>query len=327
MNVGLIGLKGHYGTILQGLRAADCRLVAVCDDDEATLAAARGLPQAEADLRVYTDYRAMLDREQLDIVGETGTDDQRAAVIATCAERGLHVLAEKPLARDLDGLARVREVVAAGGIQLSMLLTMRFEPAYRAIRQQVAAGAIGEVCQATMQKSYRLGNRPAWQRSRKTFSGIIPFIGIHGLDLVRWTSGREFTRAMGFAANTGHPELGELEDHACVALKLDNGGSAALRLDYCRPAAAPTHGDDRLRLAGSRGVIESLACGAQVTLITAAEGPRELPLPAAPDQFVNFVRAIRGEEPCEVPAEDCFRMTEIVLRLRDAADRGEVAAL
>jgi predicted dehydrogenase len=328
MNVALIGLKGHHGTVLQGLAAAGCRLVAVCDDSPEALAGVAGWPMAGPQTRTYTDYRDLLAQEPLDILCHAGVDSERAEVLVAGAQRGLHLIAEKPLANSLAELTAVREAVAVAGVELSMLLTMRFEPAYRAVRQAVAEGAIGEVCQGAMQKSYRLGARPAWQCSRATFSGIVPFIGIHALDLIRWCSGREFTHGSGFAANTGHPEIGELEDNACLALRLDNGGSAAARLDYCRPAAAPTHGDDRLRLAGSHGVIESLAGGTQVTLITADEGPRELPLSAeGPQQFVNFVQAIRGEAASEVPAADCFRMTEIVLKLRVAVEEGEVHEL
>ncbi len=323
----MIGLKGHYGTVLEGLKETGCRLVAVCDDNPDVLAGVPSWPAADADTKTYTDPLEMLDREQIDIVGEAGTDNLRGNIIRACAERGIHVLAEKPLAFDLDELAAVRQAVQDGGVQVSMLLTMRFEPAYRLLRQCVQDGLIGEVCQGAMQKSYRLGTRPAWQRDRRTFSGIIPFIGIHALDLIRWTSGREFVRGAAFCANTGHPEIGDLEDNACLALELDNGGSAGARLDYCRPAAAPTHGDDRLRLAGNQGVIESLAAGTQVTLITADEGPRELPLPEKGKQFANFVSAIRGLEPSEVPAEDCYRITEVVLKLREAAREGRVATL
>lgn len=327
MNVGLVGLKGHQGTVLSQLGAAGCRLAAVCDDDLATLAAVASWPAAEAGTRTYDTLEAMLDKEQLDIVCEAGVDSLRGGVLRACAARGIHTICEKPLAFDLEELEQVRQAVADGGSHLTMLLTMRFEPAYRLLREQVAAGAIGEVCQAAMQKSYRLGTRPAWQCSRSTFSGIIPFIGIHALDLIRYTSGRDFVRGAAFCANTGHPEIGDLQDNAALALELDNGGSAGVRLDYCRPAAAPTHGDDRLRLAGNKGVIEALACGTEVTLLTADEGPQTLPLPPAPLQFVNFVRSIRGEEACEVPAEDCFRISEVVLRLRAAAERGEVASL
>ena len=327
MNIGIIGLKGHQGTVIGALRENGCRLAAVWDDDPAALAGVPGWPAADADTKTYSDMAEMLDRENLDIVCEAGTDNRRGEVIKACAARGIHVICEKPLAFTLAELSEVRAAVQQANIHLSMLLTMRFEPAYRLIRQVVAEGTIGEVVQCGMQKSYRLGNRPAWQRSKETFSGIVPFIGIHALDLMRWTSGQEFTAAAAFMGNTAHPELGDMEDNACISLRLANGGSAAARLDYCRPAASPTHGDDRLRIAGSAGVIESLACGTQVTLITADEGPRELELPPSGDQFGNFLRSIRGEEPCEAPADDCVRMTEIVLKIRDAARHDTLAKL
>ena len=203
-----------------------------------------------------------------------------------------------------------------------MLLTMRFEPAYRAVREQIAAGRIGKVVLAAMQKSYRLGVRPEWQRDRRTFSGIIPFIGIHALDLIRWTTGCDFTALMAYQSNAGHPDLRDMEDNASLALQLDSGGSASVRLDYCRPAAAPTHGDDRLRVAGSEGVIESLACGTSVTLITNDEPPRELALPEAEDQFVDFATALSEGRECQVSEADCYRMTEIVLKAREAALTG-----
>jgi len=327
MNVGIIGLKGHQGVVIGAIKEAGCRLAAVCDDSQPALDGVAKWPAADANTKTYGDYRQMLDKEKLDIVCEAGIDSTRATVIKACAERGIHVISEKPLAFTLDELAELRKAVEKARIHLSMLLTMRFEPAYVAIREQIAAGAIGKVCQAAMQKSYKLGNRPEWMRNKATFSGIIPFIGIHALDLIRWTTGCEFTSAMSFQGNTGHPDIRDMEDNACIALELSNGGSAAVRLDYCRPPAAPTHGDDRLRIAGSKGVIESSEAGKKVTLITEKDAPRDLSLPPGGKQFLNFVRSLKGEEPCGVPAADCFRITEVVLKIRDAAKRGEMARL
>jgi predicted dehydrogenase len=327
-NVGLIGLKGHQGVILQGIeQLPDVRLAAVADDDQAALAAVPRWRAADDRTRCYRDWREMLGNETLDIAAECGEDGSRAEVLIACARRGLDMLCEKPLAMDLDQLADLRRVVGETGVRLSMLLTMRFEPAYSAIREAIAGGAVGQVVLATMQKSYRLGDRPQWQRDRRTFSGIIPYIGIHALDLIRWTTRREFVQAAAYQSNAAHPDLREMEDNATIALKLDNGGSASARLDYCRPAAAPTHGDDRLRVAGSEGVIESLESGKQVTLITQAEGPRQLPLAEPPQQFVDFVHARETSGPCQVPAEDCFRMTEVCLKIRDAANTGRTVAL
>lgn len=327
-NIGLIGLKGHQGVITNGIGLVPgARLAAVCDDDEGKLAGVPNYPGADPNTRVFTDPLRMLDEVELDIVGVCGHDGERAATIIECARRGLHIIAEKPLAMTLEELAQVREAVQQASVHLTMLLTMRFEPAYLTMQRMVAEGAIGEVCLANMQKSYRLGDRPGWQRNRATFSGIIPFIGIHALDLIRWCTGREFVQGAAWCANTGHPEMGALEDNACVIVKLDNTGSACAHLDYCRPPAAPTHGDDRLRIVGSAGVLEAKDNGARVIYLHPEEGERDLELDQRRALLVDFVGSIRGENPSWVPAEDCFRMTEVTLKLRSAAEEGRVVDL
>lgn len=314
----LIGLKGHQYIVLDALPdLPGVEIVAVADDDPEALRRVPDFAGATADTRTYLDYRELLDRHKPDIVVEAGADRDRADVLVACAERGIHLIAEKPLAMDLAGLERVRAAVEEAGITATMLLTMRCEPPFLALREAIAENLIGTVTQAGAQKSYRLGERPAWQRSRETFSGIIPFIGIHAMDLIRWTTGREFAEVMAYSANVAHPDLGDLEDSACIIARLDNGASAAVRLDYCRPAAAPTHGDDRLRVAGNRGVIEAM--GDRVTLITAEEGPRELAQPGRVNLFADYVEAVKANRQPFIPFADCVRITEVVLRAREAA--------
>ena len=321
MELALIGLKGHQYVVLDALpELPEVRLAAVADDDPEALKRAPEFRGATAETRTYLDYRELLRKHKPDIVVEAGTDRARADVLVSCAERGINLICEKPLGMNLESLARVEKAVAKAGVTVSMLITMRCYPPYLAMREAIQSGLIGDVVQGGGQKSYRLGERPEWQKSRETFSGIIPFIGIHVMDLFRWTSGREFVEVMGYASNAGHPEMGELEDNGCVVARLDNGASAAFRLDYCRPAAAPTHGDDRLRVAGNRGVIE--VRDERVTLITQDEGPRELSLPPAINFFAEYVEALKaGREPF-IPFADCVRMTEVVLKAREASESG-----
>jgi hypothetical protein len=80
-------------------------------------------------------------------------------------------------------------------------------------------------------------------------------------------------------------------------------------------------------VAGSEGVIEALACGANVTLLTDDEPPRELPLPEPGEQFVDYVTALAEERECAVPAEECYLITEVALRARDAAVTGRAVTL
>jgi predicted dehydrogenase len=321
LTLAFIGLKGHQFMMLDAIPAIPgIEILAVADDNAEALKRVPEFPGATPKTKTYLDYRELLANHKPDIVVEAGADGDRVDVITACAERGFHFICEKPLAMDLPGLDRVRRAISDSGVHCTMLLTMRLEPPYIALRQALRSGLVGEVTQAGGQKSYRLGVRPAWQKSHTTFSGILPFIGIHLVDLVRWTTGREFTEVMAYASNLGHPEMGDMEDNGCLLARLDNGASAALRLDFCRPAAAPTHGDDRLRIAGNRGVIE--ARDGAVTTITQTTGPRELRLPAPVDLLADFVKTVQKGTPPYIPFADCVRATEIVLRAKESAQTG-----
>jgi predicted dehydrogenase len=318
----LVGLEGHQSVMLRALPALpQARLAAVVHPNaEAVARLRRSQPQAEA-ARHFTELAEALAAVKPDVAVLCEPSADRAQHLIACARAGVHILAEKPLATTLADLEAERAAVKSAGITLSMLLTMRYDPIYAGMREAIRRGDIGEPLLATSQKSYRRGDRPEWQRTRARFGGTIPFIGIHALDLIRWTTGLEFTRCAALQHNAGLPGAGEMEETASILLEFENHGSATARIDYLRPAAAPTHGDDRLRVAGTKGVIE--ASGGRLTLITEKQAPHELELPPADSEFADFLATIRGEQSCRVPGEDAFRMTEIVLKARQAAETGE----
>ena len=325
IRVGIIGLEGHYSEITRAARLVpNIRVVAVAEANAARLQRAKRSPELER-ARSYADYRAMLDTEKLDVVGVCGENAVRAAVVTECARRRIPIAAEKPLALTLEELVAVRK--AAAGVPLTMLLPMRFSPHYQGMRAKIQAGEIGDVVAMTAQKSYKLGARPDWMKSRRTYGGTIPYIGIHMVDLMRWVSGRDFTEAAAFHSNVGAREVGEMENNAAVIFRTDNGGTASLRLDYLRPAGAPTHGDDRLRVAGTKGVIEYRTAGG-LTLLTSSERTlRPEELPAEQSLFVNFVESLYSDRRHLIRPEEVFRVTEIVLKAREAAETHRIVRL
>ncbi len=276
---------------------------------------------------VYTDWRHLLEHTMMDVCCVADENQLRAEQLMALASRGVHIVTEKPLTTTLEDLQRVRAALAKSKSSLTMLLTMRHEAKYAKMRELVQAGAIGEVAQATAQKSYQLHSRPEWFQQRRRLGGTIPYIGIHPVDLLRWITGLDFTHVAAFHGRIGKPEMKETEDHASLLLRLSNGGSATVRLDYLRPETAPTHGDDRVRLAGSEGVIEVTAAAPTVSLVTSKDKPHTIPAGAATNLFVEFIKALRSNRPVPIPAEDCFRVTEVVLRARDAADQQKLVEL
>ncbi len=327
-NIGFIGLEGHYGAILRDIPSRqDARLAAVVATDENALNRARSQESADADTGFYLDYREMLEEEKLDVVTVCLADGERAQVLQDCAQAGVHIISEKPLAMDIEDLSAVRKAVSDNQIRLSILLTMRFSGTYLALRDIVERGVIGEVIQMTAQKSYKLGQRSEWMKHRDTFSGFIPYIGIHAIDLLRWTSGREFVAVSAFQSNVAPPEIGDMEDNATVALKMDNGGTASVRLDYLRSPAAPTHGDATMRLAGSRGIVEVTNDGSDVTLMTVDQPPEPVPIPPSMSFLGDFLDSLNGDSSHLIPMEDAFHVTEICLKARTAAEKQEIVAL
>ena len=302
MKIGMIGLKGHQSVVTQGARElGDCQVAAVADDDQQELARfVRGEPLAR-DARTYSDWRQLIEQTPMDVCVVCDENGVRAEQLIALSERGIHIVAEKPLTTTLKDLARVRQAMASSRSRLTMLLTMRHEAKYAAMRDLILAGAVGEVRLATAQKSYRLGQRPEWQTYRRRLGGTIPFIGIHSLDLIWWTTLRRFTHVAAFQSAGVKPQLKETEDSASILLRLDNGGSATVRLDYLRPETAPSHGDDRLRVIGTEGVIEAAYPHPDLSLITSQKPPYRVQPSPTENLFVNFARAAERTRAAHLP--------------------------
>lgn len=320
-------MDGHYSEITAAARAWPAiRVTAIAEHDP-------GLRQNAAHDKVlagatmYEDHRALLEREKLDVVAVCGQNGVRASVVRACAARRIPVVAEKPLALNLVELAAVKREVMRNRVPLTMLLPMRFYPAFQVMKQRIDAGEIGEVVSLQGEKSYKLGSRPDWMKHQRSYGGTIPFIGIHLVDLMRWVSGREFVAASAFQSNVGFDQIDEMENNATINFKLDNRGTALVRLDYLRPATAATHGDDRVRIAGTRGVVEYRESEG-LTLVTDRLPSRRITdLPAAKLLFVDFLDSLYQGKPHLIERDDVFRVTEIVLKAREAAETGRVLRL
>jgi hypothetical protein len=127
--------------------------------------------------------------------------------------------------------------------------------------------------------------------------------------------------AVSFQGRVGFPHLREMENTTATIFRLDNQGTAALHMDYLRPDTAPTWGDDRLRLAGTRGVAEYQAATG-VTLVTATQPPRQIrELPPDGSLFLDFLASVYLGKPSGLDLRDIYRVNEIVLAARDAADQ------
>ena len=327
IRIGIWGTIGHTAEVFDALPSLPGAKVVAWSESDPTLAKPFSKRKGLAEAKAYTDPLRMLDAEKLDIAVVANDDGGRAAAIRECSARRLHIFAEKPLALSELDLAAVRDSVRNEGVRLGCMLGMRTDPWYQAMRQLVHEGVIGEVAQIASQKSYKTNDWSPWKTKYATYGGTIPWIGVHMIDLMRATTGREFKSVMSFQAHIGFPELGEMENSTGSLFQLDNGGIATMRLDYLRTTESPTHGDDRLRIAGTKGVVEyQMSTG--LTLHERGKAPRTIT--AQPERrwlFADFVSAIYAGGKDEVKEDDIYRSMHATLCAWASAKTGKLVKL
>jgi predicted dehydrogenase len=175
MRIGIIGLKGHQGVVLNGAaQLGGCEVVAVSDNDQASLEKFRKNEPLASRAELYREWDHLIEHAMMDVCCVCDENGLRADQLIKLAERNIDIVTEKPLATTLSDLERIRSALARSKSRLTMLLTMRHEAKYAAMRKLVQSGAIGTVCQAAAQKSYRYAQRDPWQKSRERLGGTIP---------------------------------------------------------------------------------------------------------------------------------------------------------
>ncbi|MBR2344724.1 MAG: Gfo/Idh/MocA family oxidoreductase [Lentisphaeria bacterium] len=323
MKIVLVGCFGHIGYVFRGLeRVPSVEIAAVASGSEAPADVLTSLCLEHGQHPVvYRDWQQMFDEVQPDVACIDGPFDKHAEMAAYALAHGIHVFCEKPIALDFAQLAMVRSAWLESGKHIRSMVGLRYADAFLHAYKLVDSGAVGKIKFIRTQKSYKLGRRPDFYKVRKSYGGTIPWVGSHAVDWIMFYSQAAFSAVTAYHDaddNCGHGDL-EMVGHALF--KMDNGVIADAGIDYLRPAAASTHGDDRVRIAGTSGVLE--VRGGKIYLIN-GDGEQEIvPPPADRDVFSDFILELTTGRPALVTDAQTFALTYAVLLARESADRGK----
>ncbi len=123
--------------------APNAEIVALADIN---LDNARAFQAQHGGEHLYSDYHDMLAQEKLDVVSICTWPHLHAEMVVAAAEAGVKAIhSEKPLAPTFGEARRMVEICAARGVQLTFNHQRRFGAAFRAAREFLRAGAIGEL--------------------------------------------------------------------------------------------------------------------------------------------------------------------------------------
>jgi len=326
MNICMYGAQGHIHTVLDHLAQAggDAVTAICCEPGEDIAWLKERLAQVNQTVRVYGDYRGMLDREKPDVAVTSSLPDKNAGAAQYALSQNIHVFCEKPAAITMAQFEGLSQALRGGGAKLYTMLTERFEPAFYTAYQAAADGLAGTVRLIDARKSYKLGVRPDYYKSRGTYAGTLSWVGIHAIDRIYRASGKKFRTVFARSNSEFNHDNGELEMSAVCCYGMEGGVLASFTCDYYRPAAAETHGDDRLRIVGTHGVIEVM--GGEARYLHDG-GSETLPLLEPPRLFEEFLRYTRTGESAHLTTEDCMYTTYAALKTMESSDTGTIVRL
>jgi len=313
MKICIIGGSGHYRYALKQLKNHTLIGIAPGTPDEDLSKLRASLQDADLSFKEVEDYRSLLDEAEVAVVNTQF--NLNAAITMECLERGIHVFSEKPLATDLEQLARLRESAARSKALVAAMFGINYTPWFLTVKEAIKK--IGTIRLINAQKSYRLGTRPAFFNSKETFGGLIPWVAIHAISWIHDLTDAKAIRTSAMVNNEYNFGHGDLEMTALCQFELEGGILASVTADYFRPNGAPTKDDDRVRIVGTKGIVECI--GNTVTLID-EETATQLPLLPAADVFELFLRRIGGEE-VGVSPEESFYITELALKADQLATK------
>ncbi len=275
--------------------------------------------------KVYEDYKQMLKELKPAVAVVSTRLDLIPKVTIDAADAGCHIIAEKPLALDLKMLDKVQKSVEKNKINLTAMLTMRSDPQFMAAKQVYDSGDIGEAILVNGRKSYKWGTRPDWFGDEKKYGGTIGWVGIHAFDYINYITGLNFTKVGAMHGNLAHSERAACEDNCALMAELSNGGHVSISVDYCRPEAAPTHGDDWIRIVGTKGVLEASGSKKECSVISKDKGIFQYPLADKKDKiFSRFLLNILGSKSNEEIKNISFMLTKVCLIARQAAQKNRI---
>ncbi|HDI72713.1 MAG TPA: Gfo/Idh/MocA family oxidoreductase [Candidatus Altiarchaeales archaeon] len=224
---GSIAELAHFPSIK---RAKNVELIAVCDTNEEIAKRAKEKWGAKA---WYTDYEKMLKER----------DDLKAVVIASppkfhceqgiaCAEKGLHLLIEKPLAVTNKEAWDIVNTAKENKVKLMVGCDRRFWPQNQWAKNLIEEGVIGKVMmgRATMHehvKFYQENIAFTDFRLHPEIAGgsAVSDTGAHAIDLLIWLIGSPVKRVIGIADRRVLDERrwGKCDDTAVIMMEHENG--------------------------------------------------------------------------------------------------------
>lgn len=267
---------------------------------------------ARAEQPAFDSLNVMLADESLDGVLIATPDKLHAEQIRACAERGKHVLVEKPMATDLESAKAAVASCENAGVTLAVAYHLRHHAGLKALNARVRSGEFGRVNHMRAQWTFHVTDDSNWR------AGVdvgrwwsLGGVGTHSLDQVLWFLGEQGGAVEQVSSLTSRALFGGPHDEtAVVAMRFADGSTAEITSSVL--IDAPSRFElyaEHAHIIGD-GVLSTLGDG---ELRVNGEVFDYTPVNPYAGEIQDFVDAVRNGTPPAVSGEDALNNIEVLL--------------
>ena len=258
----------------------------------------------------YTDYRRVLDGDQIDAVIISAPPNTHAEIATFFLENKKPVLCEKPLATTVADAQAMVKKAAENDTLLMMASKYRYVADTIKAKGIVESGILGEIILFENVFCGKVDMRDRWNASREVGGGgVIVDNGCHSVDIARFLLG-PIDKVQ--AAEGKRIQKLEVEDTARIHFRTESDAMGMVDLSW----SLQKERDSYIELFGTEGV---LSIGWQCSKYRQSEKMNWIPfgkgynkIEAFSSQIRNFVQSIRGKEMPLITAEDALESVKVI---------------
>lgn len=206
----------------------------------------------------YLDYKEMIEKEDLDGVTVVTPDFLHREIAVYAANKGKHVLVEKPLDITVEGCTEIIEAAKKNNVLLEVDFHKRFDPDHLAVEAGVRDGKIGDVLYCSAYMEDRIEVPVDWFPNWAPKGSPGWFLGSHFVDLLLWIT--KSTGSTVYASGCKKTLLNDygidMYDSVSALITLKNGAAFSLDTSWILPRNFEAVVNQGMRIVGTKGVWE-----------------------------------------------------------------------
>ena len=143
----------------------------------------------------FSSYDEILNNDNIKCVAIGDYYGKRGKMIIEALKHNKHVICDKPLCTSLDELEKIKDLSRQNNLKVCCMLDLRYMPQVKTVKKLIEENEIGKIHIAsfTGQHPLNYGVRPMWYFEEGKHGGTINDIAIHGIDLLRFLTGKNLT--------------------------------------------------------------------------------------------------------------------------------------